>query len=213
MSPVFPHGGLRLYLLKLLDEQPRHGYDVIRLLEDRFSGLYAPSAGTIYPRLARLESTGLVEHVETGGRKVYRLTDAGRAELGARTDDLADIEAQVDGSARELAAEIRADVRTSVRDLRAQLRAAAREVRAEQRQDRSGAGSPAVPRPVRSGSPAPAEPRAGLREQLRGELGSFGRDVLATAALHELRPADLDRVRAALREARAAVRAALYDGR
>ena len=49
MSQVFRHGALRLYLLKLLDEQPRHGYEVISLLEDRFMGLYAPSAGTVYP--------------------------------------------------------------------------------------------------------------------------------------------------------------------
>ena len=57
MSPVFSHGRLRLYLLKLLEESPRHGYDVIRLLEDRFMGLYAPSPGTIYPRLQRLEAS------------------------------------------------------------------------------------------------------------------------------------------------------------
>ena len=47
MPPVFAHGRLRLYLLKLLDEAPRHGYEVIRLLEERFQGLYAPSAGTL----------------------------------------------------------------------------------------------------------------------------------------------------------------------
>ena len=60
MPPVFAHGRLRLYLLKLLDEAPRHGYEVIRLLEERFQGLYAPSAGTVYPRLAKLEAEGLV---------------------------------------------------------------------------------------------------------------------------------------------------------
>src|SRR3954468_20057514 len=85
MTAVFKHGALRLYLLKLLGDQPRHGYDVISLLEDRFLGLYAPSAGTVYPRLAKLEAEGLVEHDEVDGRKVYRLTDAGRAELGGRT--------------------------------------------------------------------------------------------------------------------------------
>src|ERR1700734_1635772 len=58
MSPVFRHGRLRLYLLKLLDEAPRHGYEVIRLLQDRFMGVYAPSPGTIYPRLARLGRAG-----------------------------------------------------------------------------------------------------------------------------------------------------------
>ena len=84
MSPVFAHGRLRLYLLKLLDESPRHGYDVIRELEDRFMGLYSPSAGTVYPRLARLEAEGLVTHDVQEGRKVYRITDTGRAELAVR---------------------------------------------------------------------------------------------------------------------------------
>lgn len=55
MSNVFGHGRLRLYLLKLLADSPRHGYEVIRLLEERFQGRYAPSAGTVYPRLAKLE--------------------------------------------------------------------------------------------------------------------------------------------------------------
>jgi DNA-binding PadR family transcriptional regulator len=77
MSPVFRHGMLRLYLLRLLDEEPRHGYEVIRQLRDQFMGVYAPSPGTIYPRLARLEEEGLVTHDEVDGRKVYRITEAG----------------------------------------------------------------------------------------------------------------------------------------
>ena len=56
MTAVFSHGRLRLYLLKLLDDGPKHGYELIRLLEDRFHGHYAPSAGTIYPRLQRMEA-------------------------------------------------------------------------------------------------------------------------------------------------------------
>jgi DNA-binding PadR family transcriptional regulator len=137
MSPVFGHGRLRLYLLKLLDEEPRHGYDVIRLLEDRFLGLYAPSAGTVYPRLARLEAEGLVTHEEAGGRKTYRLTDAGRAELAAHTDELAALERELTESVREMAAEVRADVRGSVRSLREELKTAARGVRREERAARS----------------------------------------------------------------------------
>ena len=86
MSPVFRHGRLRLYLLKLLDESPRHGYEVIRLLQDRFMGVYAPSPGTIYPRLARLEEEGLVTHDEVDGKKVYRITEKGREELRNRSD-------------------------------------------------------------------------------------------------------------------------------
>ncbi|MEW2293213.1 helix-turn-helix transcriptional regulator [Streptomyces sp. NPDC006743] len=125
MPPVFAHGRLRLYLLKLLDEAPRHGYEVIRLLEERFQGLYAPSAGTVYPRLAKLEAEGLVTHTTEGGRKVYAITDAGRAELADRSGELADLEMEIRESVAELAAEIRADVRGAAGDLRREMRAAA----------------------------------------------------------------------------------------
>ncbi|MFJ8492126.1 PadR family transcriptional regulator [Streptomyces sp. NPDC094038] len=129
MPPVFAHGRLRLYLLKLLDEAPRHGYEVIRLLEERFQGLYAPSAGTVYPRLAKLEAEGLVTHTTEGGRKVYAITDAGRTELADRSGELADLELEIRESVAELAAEIRADVRGAAGDLRREVREAASEAR------------------------------------------------------------------------------------
>jgi DNA-binding PadR family transcriptional regulator len=135
MSPVFSHGRLRLYLLKLLEESPRHGYDVIRLLEDRFMGLYAPSPGTIYPRLARLEAEGLVTQSQEGGRKVYRITDAGRQELASRREELDELEAEISGSVHGLAREVRDEVRGSVRDLKQELKQAAREMRREQRHE------------------------------------------------------------------------------
>jgi DNA-binding PadR family transcriptional regulator len=144
MSPVFSHGRLRLYLLKLLEESPRHGYDVIRLLEDRFMGLYAPSPGTIYPRLQRLEAEGLVTQSQEGGRKVYQITDAGRQELASRRGELDELEAEISGSVHGLAREIHDEVRGSVRDLKQELKQAAREMRREQRhenrsrRDRSG---------------------------------------------------------------------------
>ncbi|MFD9130612.1 PadR family transcriptional regulator [Kitasatospora sp. NPDC059571] len=127
MSPVFGHGRLRLYLLKLLDESPRHGYEVIRLLEERFQGLYAPSAGTVYPRLAKLEKEGLVSHSTEGGRKVYRLTDAGRRELADRQGELAELEVEIRESVTQLAGAIREDVRDSAKDLREEMWSAARE--------------------------------------------------------------------------------------
>lgn len=129
MPPVFAHGRLRLYLLKLLDEAPRHGYEVIRLLEERFQGLYAPSAGTVYPRLAKLEAEGLVTHTTEGGRKVYSITDAGRAELADRSGELVDLELEIRESVAELAAEIRDDVRGAAGNLRREMRAAAGETR------------------------------------------------------------------------------------
>ncbi|MFF4965221.1 helix-turn-helix transcriptional regulator [Streptomyces sp. NPDC003674] len=139
MPPVFAHGRLRLYLLKLLDEAPRHGYEVIRLLEERFQGLYAPSAGTVYPRLAKLEAEGLVTHTTEGGRKVYAITDAGRAELADRSGELADLELEIRESVAELAAEIKADVRGAAGDLRREMRAAASEAR---RGSGKGGGEP-----------------------------------------------------------------------
>ncbi|MCX5416573.1 PadR family transcriptional regulator [Streptomyces sp. NBC_00059] len=129
MPPVFAHGRLRLYLLKLLDEAPRHGYEVIRLLEERFQGLYAPSAGTVYPRLAKLEAEGLVTHATEGGRKVYSITDAGRAELAGRGGELADLELEIRESVSDLASEIREDVRGAAGRLRKEMRAAASESR------------------------------------------------------------------------------------
>jgi DNA-binding PadR family transcriptional regulator len=129
LSPVFRHGSLRLYLLRLLDEEPRHGYEVIRLLRDRFMGVYSPSPGTIYPRLARLEEEGLVTHDEVEGRKVYRITEAGREELRSRSDELDELEEELSASVSDIVREVREDVRQTVRSLREELTAAARESR------------------------------------------------------------------------------------
>ncbi|MEU7761539.1 MULTISPECIES: PadR family transcriptional regulator [Micromonospora] len=132
MTAVFSHGRLRLYLLKLLDDGPKHGYELIRLLEERFLGLYAPSAGTIYPRLQRLEAEGLVTHTAAGGRKVYEITEAGRAELRQRADELSALESDIGAAVEDLSAlagEIRTEVRGSVRDLKRELREVARQTR------------------------------------------------------------------------------------
>jgi DNA-binding PadR family transcriptional regulator len=131
MSPVFGHGRLRLYLLKLLDEAPRHGYEVIRLLQDRFMGVYAPSPGTIYPRLARLEEEGLLTHDEEDGRKIYRITDKGREEINRRLDELDDLEREITESVSGIAREVKEDVRETVRSLREELTWATREVHKE----------------------------------------------------------------------------------
>jgi DNA-binding PadR family transcriptional regulator len=131
MSPVFAHGQLRLYLLALLDEEPRHGYDVIRALEERFSGMYTPSAGTVYPRLARLEEEGMVRRSETGRKSVYEITDAGRAELLARHAELAALQSELDDSVAELARAVRQQVKGTARSLKAELSAAARSARRE----------------------------------------------------------------------------------
>ncbi|MCC5581888.1 helix-turn-helix transcriptional regulator [Microtetraspora sp. AC03309] len=128
MSPVFGHGRLRLYLLKLLEESPRHGYEVIRLLQDRFLGVYSPSPGTIYPRLARLEEEGLVTHEVVDGKKVFTLTDKGRAELVDRMDELAELEQEITASVQDIAREVKEDVRQTVRSLRQELTQMAKDI-------------------------------------------------------------------------------------
>jgi DNA-binding PadR family transcriptional regulator len=78
----FEHGDLRFVILALLEEQPRHGYELIKELEERTGGAYRPSAGVMYPTLALLEDEGLIRQAggETG-RKLFEISDAGKAEL------------------------------------------------------------------------------------------------------------------------------------
>jgi DNA-binding PadR family transcriptional regulator len=130
MSPaVFSHGDLRLYLLSLLNEAPQHGYGIIQALSDRTGGTYTPSAGTIYPRLAKLEEEGLVTKTVEGRTTIYAITDAGRAELSSRSDDLIGIEQGLSDSVRLIASEVRHSVQEAMRSLRADLATAAQEER------------------------------------------------------------------------------------
>jgi DNA-binding PadR family transcriptional regulator len=77
---------LQLVLLALLAEQPAHGYELIRTLEERSGGFYAPSPGMIYPALTYLEEIGHAAVSPDGNRKLYTLTESGRAELAAHKD-------------------------------------------------------------------------------------------------------------------------------
>ena len=169
MTPVFRHGRLRLYLLRLLDEEPRHGYEVIRLLRDRFMGVYAPSPGTIYPRLARLEEEGLVTHDEENGRKVYRITEAGREELRNRGDELDELEEELSASVSDIVREVREDVRDTVRSLREELTRAAREMRGAERdaRDQAREQARAARESAREAADAARERARQAREQAR----------------------------------------------
>lgn len=75
---MFGPGDLRLVLLALIEQQPRHGYDLIKAIETAFGGGYAPSPGVVYPNLALLSDEGLIVGVEDGGKQVFSLTDAGK---------------------------------------------------------------------------------------------------------------------------------------
>ena len=202
MTPVFGHGHLRLYLLSLLDEAPRHGYELIQALGDRFGGTYIPSAGTIYPRLAKLEEEGLVVKVADGRKTVYSITDAGRAELHTRKSELGGIEDEVTDTVRRLADGVRASVNDAMKSLRAELAAAAQEARQESR----GAGRATQGQ----GATARAESRSNLqdaeiliadfRHQVRSELREWmSHGDLAAETISLLRT-ELEGVRKAITE-------------
>jgi DNA-binding PadR family transcriptional regulator len=79
-------GDVRTALLTLLADEPMHGYDLIRQLEERSGGAWSPSPGSIYPTLQLLEDEGLVTSEERDGKRVYTINDAGRAELEERRE-------------------------------------------------------------------------------------------------------------------------------
>ncbi len=79
-------GDMRTAALFLLAEQPMNGYQIIQTLDERTGGAWRPSSGAVYPALAQLEDEGLIEAFQEDGRKAYRLTDAGRAEVDAAGD-------------------------------------------------------------------------------------------------------------------------------
>jgi DNA-binding PadR family transcriptional regulator len=80
----FRRGDIKFALLNLLTERPMHGYEMMKALETQSGGMYTPSAGTIYPTLQLLEDRGFVTSTESEGKKVYRITEAGRAELASQ---------------------------------------------------------------------------------------------------------------------------------
>jgi DNA-binding PadR family transcriptional regulator len=89
---MFESGELRLVLLKLIADEPRHGYDLIRAIEEMTGGEYAPSPGVIYPTLTLLQDMGLIEEAEgEGARKPFKITGAGREYLDERSEEVEDL--------------------------------------------------------------------------------------------------------------------------
>jgi len=82
----FQKGDLKYVVLGLVAEKPRHGYEIIRSLEERSHGFYAPSPGAVYPTLQFLEEAGYVSAAEHEGKKVYTVTEEGRRFLHERKD-------------------------------------------------------------------------------------------------------------------------------
>lgn len=93
---------LQLLILALLEEQPRHGYDLIKELTERTGGFYAPSPGMVYPALTYLEELGHAAVESEGNKKLYRITDAGKAELDKNREAVRAMLAQFERVARKM---------------------------------------------------------------------------------------------------------------
>jgi len=95
----FGRGGVKFAILGLLKEQPRHGYDIIREIEERSGGVYTPSPGVIYPTLQALEDQDYVKSVEQDGKKVYSITESGLAYLEGHKEQMREHHARTHGAA------------------------------------------------------------------------------------------------------------------
>src|SRR5256885_9799540 len=89
---MFDQGHLKYVILRLLEEKPRHGYEIIKEIEDRFGGMYSPSPGTVYPILTMLEDLGYARAMpEENGKKIYEITEEGRKHLAENQPLIDDI--------------------------------------------------------------------------------------------------------------------------
>lgn len=115
----FDSGELKLVLLHLISENPRHGYDLIREIEDRTGGAYAPSPGVIYPTLTLLEDMGLIEEQQSeGAKKLFAITDAGKAHLTERAEEVTGLMARLDQIGEVRQRSDRSSVRRAMGNLR-----------------------------------------------------------------------------------------------
>ena len=119
---MFDSGELRLVLLKLIADEPRHGYDLIRQIEELTGGVYAPSPGVIYPTLTLLGDMGLIEATDSeGAKKLFAITDAGQAELDTSKDSVERLIARLAEVGEERQRTDSASVRRAMGNLKAVL--------------------------------------------------------------------------------------------
>ena len=115
---MFDQGHLKYVILQLLEEKPRHGYEIIKEIEDRFSGAYSPSPGTVYPTLTLLEDLGYARaKPEEGGKKIYEITDEGRAHLAENKPLIDDIFSKIEEFAQSIFGEPMMDVNRGLKNV------------------------------------------------------------------------------------------------
>ena len=114
-------GDLRYLVMALIAEQPRHGYEIIKAIEDALDGHYSPSPGVIYPLLTLLEETGLVSAEAQGAKKLYTVTDAGRAWLEAEAEQVRAAQARLEEARSRFGGAPRPEIRRAMGNLAAAL--------------------------------------------------------------------------------------------
>ena len=120
---VFQRGELRLVLLHLISQEPRHGYDLIQQIEELTGGYYAPSPGIVYPTLTLMAEMDLIdEKVDDGGKKIYSITDAGTALLAEEEKHVADILSRLEGIAQMDQAADGASIRRAMGNMKSAIR-------------------------------------------------------------------------------------------
>ena len=116
---MFDSGELRLVLLKLIADEPRHGYDLIRQVEELTGGAYAPSPGVVYPTLTLLDDMGLIEARQAeGAKKLFAVTDAGTTHLSENAELIEALMARLADVGAERARTDSASVRRAMGNLR-----------------------------------------------------------------------------------------------
>ena len=120
---MFRRGELRLVLLHLIAEEPRHGYDLIRQVEEMTGGHYAPSPGIVYPTLTLMAEMDLIdEAVDQEGKKIYAITEAGKARLAEEQPQIDEILARLDGVSKMGEASDGASIRRAMHNLKSAVR-------------------------------------------------------------------------------------------
>lgn len=115
---MFDQGHLKFVILRLLEEKPRHGYEIIKEIEERFGGTYSPSPGTVYPTLTLLEDLGYARAMpEESGKKIYEITDEGRKHLAENQPLTDDIFSKIEEFAQSIFGEPMMDVNRGLKNV------------------------------------------------------------------------------------------------
>jgi len=115
---AFEQGDLRLVILKLIADEPRHGYDIIKAIEENFGGTYSPSPGVVYPTLTLLEDQGFATVTPEGAKKLYAATDDGRTFLETNKATVEALFARMDKARKTFGGGLAPEIRRALENFR-----------------------------------------------------------------------------------------------